>query len=76
MVAIILISLIGYSPDTVDENFNFEVEVYCSLPAEDSSGKVSTPIKILKKLRHKVPTETHACNVSPLSVLQHAIIDA
>ena len=43
-----------YSPEGVDHNFKLEVEVYCSLPSDDNSGKVSTPIKMLKKLRQKV----------------------
>lgn len=42
------------SQEPVDQSFNLEVEIYCSQPADDSTGKVSTPIKMLKKLRHKV----------------------
>ena len=57
----ISISLPISSPETVDENFSFEVEVYCSLPADDGSGKVSTPIKMLKRLRHKVQRHLHTC---------------
>jgi len=39
----------------VGPDFVLEVEVYCSVPAEDPpSSKPSTPIKMFKKLRSKV----------------------
>ena len=45
----------------VGPDFCLEVEVYCSVPVEESSTKPSTPIKMLKKLRSKahVRTDTH-----------------
>ncbi len=42
------------SPDFVESNFTLEIEVYCSVPVEDLSSKPSTPIKMLKRLKHKV----------------------
>ena len=47
----------------MDQNFKLEVEVYCSMPADDSSGKASTPIRMLKKLRHKVCTMIGGNNI-------------
>lgn len=47
------------SSELVDPDFTLEIEVYCSLPAEDSAVKSSsTPIKMLKKFRHKVRHST------------------
>ena len=42
------------SPERVERDFTLEVEVYCSVPVEESSSKPSTPIKMLKKLRSRV----------------------
>ena len=41
------------SPESVGPDFTLEIEVYCSVPVEESSGKPSTPIKMLKKLRSR-----------------------
>ncbi len=46
--------ILPLSPELVDADFTLEVELYCSLPADDLSAKSSTPIKMLKKLRHRV----------------------
>lgn len=48
------LSFILHSPGLVSPDFALEIEVYCSVPTEDATAKPSTPIKVLKKLRHKV----------------------
>lgn len=40
-------------PERVERDFTLEVEVYCSVPVEESSSKPSTPIKMLKRLRSR-----------------------
>ena len=42
------------SPERVERDFTLEVEVYRSVPVEETSSKPSTPIKMLKKLRSRV----------------------
>ena len=49
------------SPDQVEPSFTLEIEVYCSVPVEDSASKPSTPIKMLKRLKHKVILKVKHC---------------
>ena len=49
-----ILQLIFCSPNLVDPDFILEIEVYCSIASEDFASKSSTPVKMLKKLRHKV----------------------
>lgn len=60
-------------PEKVDTSFVLDIEVYSSLPPDDTASKVSTPIKMIKKLRTKdkvedspLPSSSHLPPGSPL----------
>ena len=54
-------------PEKVDTDFVLDIEVYSSLPPDDSTAsKISTPIKMIKKLRTKDKVED-----SPLPSSSH-----
>jgi len=60
----------------VGPDFVLEVEVYCSVPAEDPPiSKLSTPIKMFKKLRSDQRYKDMYNHIIPFLLLQSVITE-